>query len=241
MVYITGDTHGKFRRVAVFGEEKKLSADDVLIVLGDAALNYFADERDKKLKKLVSTLPFDIFCIHGNHEMRPTDVDSYQTREYRGGTVWYEQEYPNILFAKDGEVYDFDGYKCLVIGGAYSVDKAYRLLRGMHWFVNEQPSDEIKADVESKLAKLGGSVDIILSHTCPYKYEPREVFLSWINQLEVDKSTEKWLDEIEENTDYKKWYCGHFHTEKRIDRIQFMFEDFDVLSVDNSSRDEEEI
>jgi len=29
----------------------------------------------------------------------------------------------------------------------------------------------------------------------------------------VDKSTEIWLDEIEEQLDYKKWYCGHYHIE----------------------------
>ena len=43
--------------------------------------------------------------------------------------VWVEDKYPNLLFAKDGEVYDFDGYKCLVIGGAYSVDKYWRIFR----------------------------------------------------------------------------------------------------------------
>ncbi len=240
MVYITGDTHGLFSRVVFFGEEKKLTHKDTVIVLGDAGINYFGGERDRKLKKLFNRLPYDVFCIHGNHEMRPTDVGTYQTKEYRGGTVWYEPEFPNILFARDGDVFDFDGYKCLVIGGAYSVDKAYRLFNGEPWFINEQPSEEIKAYVEAQLEKLGGRVDIILSHTCPLEYEPKEVFLKGINQLEVDKSTEEWLDKIEKKTHYKKWYCGHFHTEKRIDKIQFMFEDFEVLSTDNSPREEDE-
>ncbi|MBR4656259.1 MAG: hypothetical protein IKO68_06755 [Oscillospiraceae bacterium] len=31
-------------------------------------------------------------------------------------------------------------------------------------------------------------------------------------------------------TDYRKLYCGHYHTRKCIDRMQFMFEDFHVLS-----------
>lgn len=41
------------------------------------------------------------------------------------------------------------------------------------------------------------------------------------------KSTEQWLGEIEKKLDYTKWYCGHYHTTKQIDKIQFMFEDFD--------------
>lgn len=54
-----------------------------------------------------------------------------------GGEVYYEPEYPNILFAKDGEIYDFDGKKAIAIGGAYSCDKEYRLLTGLPWFQDE--------------------------------------------------------------------------------------------------------
>ena len=31
--------------------------------------------------------------------------------------------------------------------------------------------------------------------------------------------------------DYKKWYCGHYHTRKQIDKMQFMFEDFDTMFI----------
>jgi len=72
-------------------------------------------------------------------------------------------------------------------------------------------------------------VDYVLSHTTPLKYEPREVFLPGINQSLVDKSTEKWLDDIEDRLDYDMWYCGHYHTEKHIDRIRLMFEDYEEL------------
>lgn len=44
--------------------------------------------------------------------------------------MYVEDAYPHILFAKDGEVYDLEGKRTFVIGGAYSVDKAYRILRG---------------------------------------------------------------------------------------------------------------
>ena len=67
--------------------------------------------------------------------------------------------------------------------------------------------------------------------TCPRKYEPTEVFLSGLDQSSVDKSTEDWLDGIEDRLDYKKWYCGHYHTRKQIDKIQFMFEDFDTMFI----------
>ena len=197
----------------------------------DAGLNYYKGKRDKETKKFVNSFPFVTFCIHGNHEIRPADISSYKTKEFCGGIVWYEEEFPNILFAKDGEIYSFDGYKCIAIGGAYSVDKHYRLANGWSWFSTEQPSEEIKQYVEAQLKKHDNKIDIILSHTCPKKYEPTEVFLVGLDQCLVDKTTEEWLDKIEQNTFYKKWYCGHFHTRKKIDKLQFMFEDFDVLSL----------
>ena len=37
------------------------------------------------------------------------------------------------------------------------------------------------------------------------------------------------LDGIEDRLEYGKWYCGHYHTEKKIDRVEIMFENFDVF------------
>ncbi|MEE1504650.1 MAG: metallophosphoesterase [Acutalibacteraceae bacterium] len=229
MFFITGDTHGDFTRLHKFCNIVQPSAEDVLIILGDAGLNYYGGSRDKKVKARVThKYPITLFCIHGNHEMRPWETGlPYKEKEFCGGTVYYEELFPHILFAKDGEIYNFptsDGIKsCLVIGGAYSVDKFYRLVKGYSWFESEQPSDDIKKYVEDHIAKVGKKVDIVLSHTCPLKYEPTEVFLPMVDQSRVDKSTEMWLGEIEETLDYQKWYCGHFHTEKIIDKMEFMF------------------
>ena len=153
----------------------------------------------------------------------------YQRSEYHGGAVWVEPQFPNIVFAIDGEVYDFCGHSCLVIGGAYSVDKWYRLARGFHWWPDEQPSEEIRRKVETVLEQRIWQVDVVLSHTCPLKYEPREVFLKGLDQSTVDKSTEEWLGKIESRLRYQRWYCGHYHTEKRVDSLQFMFEDYATL------------
>lgn len=148
---------------------------------------------------------------------------------WRGGMVYYEEEFPDLLFAKDGEVFDLDGKKAIVMGGAYSVDKMIRLMYGYGWWPDEQPSEEIKRDVERKLDELGWKMDVVLSHTTLLKYEPVEVFLKGIDLSKVDKSTEEWLDGIEARLEYEKWYCGHYHTEKKIDRVEIMFENYDVF------------
>lgn len=227
MIYITGDTHGQFERVKVFCEQFQTKREDILIILGDAGINFSGEVRDSLKKQFLEELPLTLFCIHGNHEQRPNTIGSYKEMPWHGGTVYFEDKYPHLLFGKDGEVFDFAGKKTIVIGGAYSIDKMYRLIYGYGWWPDEQPSKEIKEYVEYRLDDLGWKVDVVLSHTTPLKYEPVEMFLSGIDQSGVDKSTEIWLDSLEDRLEYKKWYCGHYHTEKKIDKLEIMFESFD--------------
>lgn len=223
MIYITGDKHADFREVFYFCYANKTTLDDILIVLGDAGINYYANEKDYMLKDSLLQYPITFFCIHGNHEERPENIKTYKTKKFHNGIVYYEEDYPNILFAKDGEIYNFNNHKVLVIGGAYSVDKHFRKAYGYNWYESEQPSEKTKNKIVKVLKDLDNKIDIILSHTCPYKYLPREMFLEGVDQSTVDNTTEYFLDKIEGSTDYTLWYCGHYHTDKKIDKLIFMF------------------
>ena len=129
MVYYTGDIHGNATDLVAFVNRFKLTDSDILIILGDVGANYYGDKRDQYCKNALASMKPTVFCIHGNHERRPATVPSYKQKEWNGGMVWYEDEYPNLLFARDGDIFNIDGTKHLVIGGAYSVDKFYRLER----------------------------------------------------------------------------------------------------------------
>ena len=264
MVYIRGGTHGNFSDTLLFCEKFGLTEKDTVVILGDAGLNFWISKRDKRTKRQLSGKKPTFFCIHGNHEKRPQNIDTYVTKEWNGGTVWYEPEYPNILFAKDGEIYNLDGKSCLVLGGAYSVDKYYRLYNfllktnvsddvllhlakivnpyseesdtsmfdkmlmnlpndELHWWSDEQITDDMKKKIENHIADIGKKVDVIFSHTCPKKYIPHEALLKGLNQATVDGSMEEWLDKIEETIKYDAWYCGHWHIDKRIDKMHFLF------------------
>lgn len=227
MVCLTGDIHGDPQRIVDYCRKEHLTEKDVIVLLGDVGANFFGGERDEYVKTALNNCGPKMFCVHGNHEMRPWNVPGYQLREWNGGKVWVQEEYPNLLFAKDGEIFDLGGYKCIVIGGAYSVDKTRRIIRGYGWWEDEQPSGEIKEYVECQLRE--NNIDVILSHTCPLKYVPVEMFLPGINSRKVDDNTEQWLDVIEDNFDYKAWYCGHWHTDKRVDKIHFLFNSFERL------------
>ena len=229
MFIYTGDTHGHTEKLIAISAKLDLTANDTIVILGDAGYNFFGNEYgDLRKKRIIGKLLPTVFCIHGNHEMRPAAIPSYTTKEWNGGFVYYEKDFPNLLFAIDGEIYDLDGKRTIVIGGAYSVDKFYRLYRGIPWFPDEQPSDEIKAKVEAALERENWKIDQVLSHTCPYKYRPIEAFLSGLDQSTVDTSTEEWLDTIEERLDYKEWKCGHWHIDKKIDRLTFLMDSFEV-------------
>ena len=109
MIWITGDTHGSFGWLERFCREKRTVKEDVMIILGDAGINYFGASRDDVLKRMLSALPITLLCIHGNHEMRPECLYTYELKPWRGGMVWQEELFPSLLFARDGEVYDLDG------------------------------------------------------------------------------------------------------------------------------------
>lgn len=231
MIYITGDTHGNFEHIESFCKRMDTSTDDILIILGDAGINFYGEEYDRRKKIYLNSLPITLFCIHGNHEQRPYTISSYKEKEWHEGIVYYEEEFSSILFAKDGEIFDLDGKKTIVLGGAYSIDKYFRLLRGYPWWSDEQPSMEIKQYAEQRLEEHNWKIDIVLSHTGPLKFEPREMFLEGIDQSRVDKSTEIWLDYIENKLSYKKWYFGHYHTEKKIDKVEIKFNDISLFEI----------
>ena len=232
MFYITGDTHAQFGRIEQFCERSSPTQEDVLIILGDAGINYFGGWRDRNLKRRLAELPLTLFSIHGNHEQRPATIPFYHTATWNGGEVYVEDEYPNLLFAVDGSYYSFDGVQTLAIGGAYSVDKFYRLAYGWGWWPDEQPDEATKHRVEQQLEAHRWQADVVLTHTCPLRYEPTEVFLSGVDQRSVDRSTEEWLDSIEHRLRYERWYCGHYHTEKVIDKMTFMFESIQAFPTE---------
>ena len=230
-LFITGDTHGDFFRIHNFCRKNETTKDDVMIICGDAGINYHCDDRDCDLKWRLSEMPITFLIVHGNHEERAWNIPSYECGYINVGNneilAWYEPEYPNIVFLGDSEKKLINGKLFLFLGGAYSVDKHYRLLCGDKWFPSEQMSEHEMEIVLRSLKRYEShrTVDYIVSHTCPLKYEPTEVFLPSINQSTVDKRTEIFLDEVDDLMQYKTWFCGHYHTNKTIDKMHFLFKD----------------
>ncbi len=122
MIYITGDTHGDFQRIFDFCMRFETSVDDVMVILGDAGINFSGGFKDQVKKDYIAAMPITLFCIHGNHEQRPFTIPSYEETEWHAGIVYVEKEYPNIMFAKDGEI-----FLVLVYYSTFSLEKPYQI------------------------------------------------------------------------------------------------------------------
>lgn len=234
---MTGDIHGGLGRIS---DLKYFCIDhpdiEWIICLGDVGLNYYGKGNDQEeyIKKRAGEIPAKMFCIHGNHERRPSETEGYQEIEVtdgaiRGPMLW-NSEYPNQYFAIDGAIYVIQTSErtlnALVCGGAYSVDKYYRLQRGWNWWPDEQPSELTKGLVRFMATRY--PIDIMLTHTCPLRFEPKELFLNGIDQSTVDTSTEEFLDDLYEQfpADQKPmWYFGHFHGDKYTDDYVMLYRD----------------
>lgn len=215
---VQGDIHGDARAIAL--PKYYYHSKTNVILLGDAGFNYYLDERDNKTKSLLAKLyPNATFwCVRGNHEARPEDISTMKKvyNEIVNGYVYEEERYPHIKYFMDGE-YQIGGYHCLVIGGAYSVDKEYRLMRGWQWFANEQLSQGEMEMIEKEVSNQ--TYDFIFTHTCPLDWEPTDLFLHMIDQSKVDKSMEKWMNHLKNDcglTWKHAWCFGHYHGDQAV-------------------------
>ena len=219
MIYITGDMHGDIQTFKDIMGKITCKLENTLIVLGDLGANYYLNKTDKKFKNIISQYNINLFVIRGNHDANPANLNYMKEIKKYENIGYIEEEYPNIFYAKNGEVYNIENNTFLVLGGAYSVDKWYRLEKGYKWFADEQMTEEEKQNFWNKnIIK----VDTILSHTCPYANRPIHLFLTQIDQSSVDNSMEKFLDEVKLKVEYKNWFFGHYHADEKVEEDMYM-------------------
>lgn len=219
-ILITGDTHSKVNSRLKYINETMPEyepTETAIIILGDAGLNYYLDSSDRKNKKAISKYGYTIYCVYGNHEARPSEKLGMKlvSDEFVGGPVWIEEDFPLIRYFTVWGIYNIQGRKTLVAGGAYSVDKHYRLVSGWQWFADEQLAEYERAACMRSIRDQ--HFDLVLTHTCPYEWRPTDLFLNFIEQSTVDNTMELWFDAVRNAIDCGIWLFGHYHGD-RIER-----------------------
>lgn len=219
-IFITGDTHGDFDFLSDFCTRQQTTTDDILIITGDTGILFFGPKhtRTRLKKEIISQCPITILAVRGNHDDRPEHHDMHlRLHPQIQGWCYWEDQYPNILYAQDGGLYEMNGSTFLTIGGAYSVDKDYRLMQHLTWYADEELSNEemrmlLRTGGEGGYPLRGGySFDYIITHTCPLDREPYWMFMSSVDQSKVSKRMEIFLQKVDNSVRHKAWFFGHYH------------------------------
>jgi len=241
---VRGDCHGQFNWMTNGSLNDYIPSETAIIILGDAGFNFYLNKTEARHNKEINDRGYTFYVVRGNHEARPQDVENMDMiyDENVNGVIYFNPKIPNIRYFMDYGDYHINNYKIFIIGGAYSVDKWYRLSRlnmtpetnipsKSGWFNNEQLSPEEMRNAEFEMFRLNDDFDFILSHTCPYSLRPTDMFLSGIDQSTVDNSMELWMDKIyRKNCGKTIWLWGHYHRDSiEAPRCEMFYEDLSSL------------
>lgn len=209
-IYVTGDTHGYYRELMERLEANNcnLTSEDTLIVTGDFGFVSNFTENINGFKAL-SNEPFTIAFIDGNHEGYDL-LKTFPVIEWNGGKAQRIDE-SNIFHLMRGQCYDIEGRTFFTMGGAYSVDKAYRTA-GVDWFPEELPNNEEYRTASAALEKHSYKFDHIITHTLP---DAALYPLGFSPNLH-DAELTGYLEWVWTHTEFKKWYAGHFHIDRDL-------------------------
>lgn len=111
------------------------------------------------------------------------------------------------------------------MGGAHSIDKPYRT-EGKSWWPEEIPSwSEMDFGLQN-LEQNQYSVDYIIAHTAPSSIA--SMYLESLG-LRTDYNekrdpTEKYLEHVCQSTQFKDFYCGHWHENKDFGKYHMLYE-----------------
>ena len=242
--FVCGDIHGVAANFTsrVKWDIDNPKEDDIIICVGDVGLEY-GNQVQGSLKKAMRKFPGTIYVMRGNHDNRywrdhTETIETYMDYIEKPKAGWafdddtfptllYQKKYPNILYVRDGGgVYTINGHRFLFIPGAYSVDKEYRLAKGLPYEPQEQltwlEENQLLAAIEDSL-----EIDYVISHTAPLGTQIyyKDLFLDFIDQSAVDQHMEYFLDEVyhQLNGKFKHWYFGHMHDDRQFGKFTMVY------------------
>ena len=219
MIYITGDTHGNidFFKLKQYFNNRYVSEDDFLIILGDAGIVW--SKRELFINDY-SLLGLTILFIDGNHENFEL-LNSFPIVEYKGAKCHRLSN--NIYHILRGEIIAINGLSFFCIGGATSIDKAYRVNR-ISWWEEENITNKDILNGLNNLEKVNYKVDYVLTHCAP-SFVVKKMF-----GYEADNNTDI-LERIGSQITFKHWYFGHYHENKTWNKYRCFYSDILRLKI----------
>ena len=233
MIYITGDCHRDFQRFNTrsFPQQKEMTKVDYVIICGDFGGVWDAGMESAEEKYLLDWLEnknYTTLFVDGNHDNFDR-LYSYPVERWHGGKVHVIR--PSVLHLMRGQVFVIDGRRFFTFGGAECHDikdgilepddpnlkrkiKWMRLMgkyfrvNHISWWERELPTEEEMEEGRRNLAEAGNKVDYIVTHCCSSSTQKALIGNSDVYK---DNCLTRYLEEIKQNTEYKKWFFGHYH------------------------------
>lgn len=197
MLAIVGDIHGEFDVFAAMIAQ--IPARAPVLQVGD--FGWWPELRSEWDRAKVSR---PVWFLDGNHDHVPKLLAG-------------ENDWPCAQYVSRGTVLELDGRCVLCLGGALSVDRAWREENSEQhgWFAAEIPSE---ANVEAALtaAERAGRIDLMVTHTPPDWMIRKHFSPSGLRSFGHDPAT--WRDLAAERVE-RVWravgepplFCGHMH------------------------------
>jgi hypothetical protein len=220
-IFVCGDTHCpidiKKLTTKEWPDQKELTKEDILIILGDCGLLWASnwDKEELYWAKWLTSKRFLTCFIDGNHENFDR-INKLPIIPFHGGLagIAYEDNNGIILHLKRGEVYNISGSTIFTFGGAQSTDKEHRIF-GLSWWPEEVPNYAECDHAIENLEKVNFKVDYILTHTAPTSIITDFSFINASKR--IDDPTSRFLEDVLKRTEFKQWHFGHFHTTQHKD------------------------
>jgi predicted phosphodiesterase len=232
---VAGDTHGNTRWVCdcLIPLATDLGCAGI-VQLGD--FGYWEHTEDgvqylDDVDAAAASAGIPLFWLRGNHdnvELLRERYDNVDHRTWFG--LWRIREH--VYHIPDGAVFEWQGLRFRAFGGAYSVDKDWRLeleakrhrsaayredarrkkglppepvpaAAGTIWFPGEEMSDE---DMDGFLAEKVGDIDVVLSHD-----KPRSTPACGLKDLPLCLANQDRLQRALQHHKPALWLHGHLH------------------------------
>ena len=228
-VFITGDTHGNFRRFLpeFFYEQEWLNKEDILLIAGDFGGVWYGDDRDSNGLDFLEQRPFTTAFVSGNHENYDA-LRAYPPEEWHGGKV--RRIRPSVLLLERGQVFELGGKRIFAMGGASGHDirdgilepddplflERFQTLNAQgapfrvnhrSWWKEELPSEAEYREARTNLEKAGWAVDYIIPHCAPTIIQN-----ALLREFSTPDALTDSLEEVCRQCRFKYHLFGHCHS-----------------------------
>lgn len=153
-IAFAGDWHANANWAVSAIEYARDHEADIILHLGDYGYDFRSKFRED-VEQALARADMSLWFIDGNHEnftwlyQQPTLDDG---RRKISDHVWHLPR---------GYQWNWGGTQFMAVGGAYSVDRKWRVLHKSWWL------EEVLTDEQIEAACAGEKTDILISHDCP--------------------------------------------------------------------------